>query len=197
MPTEHADGHRTPDYELDDRRIVTDHQSITAMFHPLRGTVLDLLLERAATVKELASALERPTSTIAYHTDILAKAHLIRVVRARQVRSVTERFYGRTARTFVVGSLDPQVPVSNPLSDAANEATSAHHGDDLRSIHRHARIPEERAAEFWQCVLDLADDFMASERSGTQTYGLIAGLYPTTYPTLPAPDEDPTDAGSS
>lgn len=194
MSTEQGDGHRTPDYELDDRRIVTDRQSITAMFHPLRGTVLDLLLERAATVKELATALDRPTSTIAYHTDILAAAGLIRVVRTRQVRSVTERYFGRTARTFVVGPLDPdaEVPESNPLTEAADEAAPAYRDDQLRAIHRHARIPERRAVEFWRQVLDLADDFMASERSGTDTYGLIAGLYPTAYPTLPDPDTDPT-----
>ena len=187
--------HRTPDYELDDRRVVTDRQSITAMFHPIRGTVLDLLLERAATVKELAAALDRPTSTLAYHADILAAADLIRVVRTRQVRSVTERYFGRTARTFVVGELDAgtEPPETNPLTEAATEATAAHRDDDLRAIHRHARIPEQRAAEFWQRVLDLADDFMSSERSGTQTYGLVAGLYPTAYPTLPDPDEDRSD----
>ena len=192
MSTEQSDARRTPDYELEDRRIVTDRRSVTAMFHPIRGTVLDLLLERAATVKELAAALGRPASTIAYHTDILADADLIHVVRTRQVRSVTERFYGRTARTFVVGALDHATdgPGSNPLTDAATEAAPAHRSDDLRSIHRHARIPEDRAAEFWQRVLDLADDFMASARSGTETYALIAALYPAAYPSLPDRDCD-------
>ena len=196
MSTEHGDTHRTPDYELDERRIVTDRQSITAMFHPLRGTILDLLLERAATVKELAAALDRPTSTVAYHTDLLATADLIRVVRTRQVRSVTERFYGRNARTFVVGTLDPGTEMTgpSPIGEAATEADPAHRNDRLRAIHRHARIPEERAAEFWQRVLDLADEFMATERSGTHTYALIAGLYPTEYPTLVEPSEDNADA---
>ncbi len=187
MSTECVANHRTPDYDLDDRRIVTDRQSVAAMFHPVRGTILDLLLDRAATVKELATALGRPTSTIAYHTDVLADADLIRVVRTRQVRSVIERFYGRTARTFVVGALDPGTPItgSSPIGDAATEAEPAHQDDQLRALHRHARIPESHAAEFWSRVLDLADDFMATERSGSKTYALVAGLYPTDYPTLP------------
>src|SRR5262245_61705104 len=61
-----------PDYELDEVRRVSSPQAIKAMFHPLRGTLLELLLERAATVQELAAAVERPKSSIAYHVGLLA-----------------------------------------------------------------------------------------------------------------------------
>lgn len=38
---------------------------LRAMADPLRTTVLDLLLERAATVGELAAAVGRPNSSVA------------------------------------------------------------------------------------------------------------------------------------
>jgi len=35
---------------------------------------------------------------------VLEKAGLVRVVRTRKVRALTERFYGRTARLFIFKS---------------------------------------------------------------------------------------------
>ncbi len=183
----------SPDYDLDDRRVVTDRRSVTAMFHPLRSTILDLLLERAASVNELAEALDRPPSSVAYHVGVLVDADLLRVIRTRRVRAVDERFYGRTARVVVVGATEPDVAAHlaapNPLAEAATEAGAAHRGDDLRSIHRHARVPHERAAEFWDRVLDLADEFSSSARAGNTTFAFIAALYPTDAPVLPPRDE--------
>ena len=45
-----------PDYPLDDVRVVTSPEAVKAMFDPLRGTLLQLLPERAASVQELAAA---------------------------------------------------------------------------------------------------------------------------------------------
>ncbi|HEY6379575.1 MAG TPA: helix-turn-helix domain-containing protein, partial [Candidatus Dormibacteraeota bacterium] len=67
------------------------------MAHPLRSMILDLLLERAATVAELAAAAGRPKSTLAHHVKVLVDAGMIRVVRTRRVRAIDERFYERTA----------------------------------------------------------------------------------------------------
>src|SRR5436190_17665169 len=92
-----------PDYGLADRIALTEPSQVKAISHPLRTTILGLLHERAATVTELAAALERPKSTVAHHVKVLAEAGLVRVVRTRRVRAIDERFYGRTARMFYVG----------------------------------------------------------------------------------------------
>ncbi len=63
-------------------------------------TLLDLGLERAATVAELAEAVDRPKSTVAHHMGVLVGAGLMRVVRTRRVCAIDERFYGRTGRTI-------------------------------------------------------------------------------------------------
>ncbi len=74
---------------------------------------------------------------------------------------------------------------------AAAESGPAHEADDLRAIIRHARIPRERAAEFWERVFQLTHEFTRLPRSGATVYGFVAGLYPTDYPTLPEPDAGP------
>src|SRR4051794_41105776 len=93
-----------PDYDLADRIALTASSQVKAISHPVRTTILGLLHERAATVSELALALERPKSTIAHHVKVLAEAGLVQVVRTRRVRAIEERFYGRTARMFYVAA---------------------------------------------------------------------------------------------
>ena len=92
-----------PDYDLADRLALTRPSQVKAISHPLRTTILSLLHERAATVTELAVAVERPKSTVAHHVKVLNEAGLVQVVRTRRVRAIEERFYGRTARMLYVG----------------------------------------------------------------------------------------------
>jgi DNA-binding transcriptional ArsR family regulator len=185
-----------PDYELADRVEIMAPAQLRAVADPLRATILDLLLERAATVAELAAAVERPKSTVAHHVNVLLEAGLVRVVRTRRVRAIDERYYGRTARTFMVGVVnrpgeDETTVHANSLSVAAAESLPAHEADDLRSILRHARIPADTVAAFWDRVEALSREFAQLPRSGDTAYGFVAGLYPTDFPTLPDPDDEP------
>jgi DNA-binding transcriptional ArsR family regulator len=178
-----------PDYDLVDRIVVTKPAELHAMAHPLRSTILDLLLERAATVTELASAVGRPKSTVAHHVNVLVDAGLLQVVRTRRVRAIEERFYGRTARLFFMGQvpLDEITPPpwSNYLTDAASESAAAYHADTMWANHRHARISRAQAASFWARVEPIFREFSELPREGGEVYGFVAGLYPTDHPTLP------------
>ena len=178
-----------PDYELEERSLLTSPAELRAMADPLRATLLDLLLERAATVSELAESVGRPRSTVAHHVNVLVDAGLLKVVRTRRVRAIEERFYGRTARVFHVGRVPlEQVtppPWSNYLADAAAESESAYHADTMWANHRHARITRERANEFWQRVDAVIREFSQLPREGDTVYGFVAGLYPTEHPALP------------
>jgi hypothetical protein len=119
---------------------------------------------------------------------------MLKVVRTRKVRAIDERFYGRTARIFYVGVIQPEqvAELTNRLSVAATESKPAHEADNLRAIVRHARIPRERAAEFWERVFVLTNEFTQLPRSGETVYGFVAGLYPTEYPMLPPKDDNQT-----
>src|SRR4029453_18822913 len=92
-----------PDYDLLDTLELTPPAQVRAVGDELRTTILGLLHERAATVTELAGAVQRPKSTVAHHVNVLVAAGLLRVVRTRRVRAIDERYYGRTARMFYVG----------------------------------------------------------------------------------------------
>src|ERR1700722_7658366 len=187
-----------PDYDLEEMIVVTAPGQLRALADPLRGTLLDLLLERAATVTEMALAVDRPKSTVAYHVNLLVHAGLLRVVRTRRVRAIEERYYGRVARTIYIGALhrdeDKQIVSSiNGLAQAAAEAEPAHAADDLRCSLVHARIPREEVRNFWAAVLELSRQFAQIPRAGDQVYGFAAGLYPTDAPTLPDRADGPVD----
>ncbi|MFC5265697.1 ArsR/SmtB family transcription factor [Kribbella qitaiheensis] len=187
-----------PDYDLEDTVELTTAEQVRAISDPLRTTILGLLHERAATVTELAAAVKRPKSTVAHHVNVLADAGLLRVVRTRRVRAIEERYYGRAARMFYVGlgrrpSDGKELPKDfNDFEVAAKESATAYNLAQLRSFIRHARIPEERAAEFWKRVDAVIHEFDKLPRSGDTTYGFTVGLYPMIdYPTLPPrPDEE-------
>jgi DNA-binding transcriptional ArsR family regulator len=180
-----------PDYDLDEMVVVSAPAQLRALAEPLRATLLELLLERAATVTEMAQAVQRPKSTVAYHVNLLVGAGLLRVVRTQRVRAIEERYYGRVARTIYIGVLnrpeDKQVVQAiNGLAQAAAEAAPAHAADELRCTLVHARIPIEEVRNFWTEVQELARRFAQIPRSGDQVFGFAAGLYPTDVPTLPA-----------
>jgi DNA-binding transcriptional ArsR family regulator len=189
--------HRIPDYDLEEMLVVTAPGQLRALADPLRGALLDLLLERAATVTEMAQAVDRPKSSIAYHVNLLVEAGLMRVVRTRRVRAIDERYYGRVARTYYVGVLSRAedrkvVSAMNGIAAAAAESAAAHAADELRCTLLHARIPIEEVRAFWAEVQAVARRFAQIPRSGDQVYGFVAGLYPTDAPTLPPPaDSDP------
>lgn len=190
---------QVPDYDLDDFLEVSTPAQLRAIAHPLRSTVLDLVLERAATIGELAAAVGRPHGTVNYHVKVLVDAGMLRIVRTRRVRALEERYYGRTARTLNIGVVrrpsDPTTPVCiNELSVAAAESVPAHEADTLYTTMRHARIPRESAADFWRRIEALIRDFSRLPRSGSTVYAFVAGLYPTDYPTLP-PAADEPDGG--
>jgi DNA-binding transcriptional ArsR family regulator len=180
-----------PDYDLADRIALTQPSQVKALSHPLRTAILGLLHERAATVNELAVALERPKSTVAHHVKVLAEAGLLRVVRTRRVRAIEERFYGRTARMFYVGvergPSDEDVPRDfNDFEVAARESVAAHHDGKLWGFIRHARITEVQASEFWERMAELVEEFDQLPRSGDTMFGFAIGVYPTDFPTLPS-----------
>ena len=183
-----------PDYDLDDTMALTSSIQVKAIGNRFRTTILGLLHERAASVSEIAAALDRPKSTVAYHVNVLSHAGLVRVVRTRRIRAIDERYFGRTARMFYAGvganPRDEALPLDlNDLDVAVQESQRAYQSQRLWSFIRHARIPPERAAEFWAEAMALVHEFDRLPRSGTTAYGFVVGIYPIPdYPMLPEPE---------
>ena len=189
-----------PDYDLADRIALTTASQVKALGHPLRNIILGLLHERAATVAELAVALERPRSTVAHHVKVLAEAGLVRVVRTRRVRAIDERFFGRTARMFYVAvdrpdDDDDDLPRDfNDFEVAASESATAYLDGKLWGFIRHGRITEAQASAFWERMAELVTEFDQLPRSGDTVYGFAVGVYPTDHPRLPVRRDSTVEA---
>lgn len=176
------------DYELDEAVSAEEPARFKALGDPLRLLILDLVLERAMTVTELAERAGRPKGSVAYHVDVLVDAGLLRVVRTRKVRAVEERFYGRVARTIVIPDQPGEIPFLRAvLADIDIERPDA---DQLAGgfTFRHARIPRERAEEYVQRLYALALEFIDEPRGGDVEYGMYVALFPTNR--LPAASDD-------
>ena len=108
----------SPDYEADDVLVVRGPEQLKALGDELRSKIVILLRDRASSTTELAATLGLPKGTVGHHVKVLEKAGLVRVVRTRQVRAMTEKLYGRTARLFLFKSTDTCLLYT---SDAADE----------------------------------------------------------------------------
>lgn len=180
-----------PDYEFSREVLeVKDPGQFKAVGDPTRSRIISLLSERAATTSQLAEALGQPKGSVGHHLKVLEEAGLIRVVRTRRVRAITEKYYGRTARLFMfmdVGgdeAAEPFMFFRQIMDEAVTpppETTDAT-GDTLR----HARVPADKVREFRLRVLELADEFAAFESvPGEKVYAFLGGVYLTDLPELP------------
>ena len=169
------------DYELSRDINADTPERMKALGDRLRMTVLDLVLERAMTVTELAERLKRPRGTVAYHVDILVAAGLLQVVRTRRVRAVDERFYGRTARTIKFHQHAPgELAFFNDvLAEVDFDRLEAKEPGAYSTL-RHARIPSEPGRGVRRPPDALALEFIALPRDGDLEFGLFITLYPTT-----------------
>lgn len=180
-----ADSAPGPDYELDSVVEASTPEQLKALGDETRRRILDLLHERAATTTHIAEALGKPKGTVGYHLKNLEAAGLIRVVRTRQVRAMIEKYYGRVARTIVIKAVGGKTGDFPMLAQALQEARVRDSGDPLPMFTlRNVRMSENRAVEFAERLVELAEEFVSQPREGDVVYGLIAGVYPTDLPVL-------------
>jgi DNA-binding transcriptional ArsR family regulator len=185
--------HKAPDYELDHILDIDQPEQFKALFEETRIAIVDLLLERAATIKELAETLGKPKGTVGHHVSVLEEAGLIRVVRTKMVRAIEAKYYGRVARTYFIADRPDtgiELAPDHFLQRASVEfADIQDPSAGTLSTLRYARIPDDRADEWVERLIELAHEFTAETRGGETTYGLLLALYPTKRPHLP--DTDP------
>ncbi len=139
----------TPDYEAADVLVVREPERLRALGQELRAKVVVLLREQARSITELADELGVPKGTVGHHVKVLEDAGLVRVVRTRRVRAVTEKFYGRTARLFL-------------MRDEQDAVVS--------------RLTEADARRFARRLAKLVNDFRAASSGKGATYELATTL---------------------
>lgn len=174
---------RVPDYDLAPEVRADTPTQLKALGHPVRNAILHMVAERAATTSELAVAVGKSHGTVAHHLKVLEDAGLVRVVRTRQVRAITESYWGRTGRTIFIGKPPGEEEDETMfLREAMSTFTAGEHG---YTTLRYARISTERVDAFELRLEALVEEFLDLERSGSTTYGLLVALQPTDQPALP------------
>ena len=167
-----------PDYEAPDALVVAERAQLRALADDVRTTIIALLRERARSTQQLARELDMPKGTVGHHLKVLERAGLIRVVRTRQVRAVTEKFYGRTARLFLFEAEDPAD--ARALGAAALRRAAAElevTPDTVRFGFPKARLTHDDAQRLEKRLKRLTDDFLSSETPGGRPYALAVALY--------------------
>jgi DNA-binding transcriptional ArsR family regulator len=147
-----------------------------------------LLRERAASTTELAQALDMPKGTVGHHVKVLERAGLIRVVATRQIRAVTEKYYGRVARLFVLktdedeeGVIGDNALAAVLLRQASEEILDP--GVDPGQVTAglsYARLLPEDARRLGLRLNRLFADLKAADHPDGEPHGLASSLYPAT-----------------
>ena len=175
-----------PDYDAADVLLVREPEQLKALADELRGRIIVLVREHARSVTELAERLALPKGTVAHHVKVLEQAGLVRVVRTRKVRAVTESYYGRTARLFLYDSNDGESAgedrdiVAISLRVAADEILPLNYTDPeaiaCSGVLR-VRLAPKDAERFNRRLDKLMEEFRAAEDPAGVPYGLAMAMY--------------------
>ena len=176
-----------PDYEVDDVLVVSEPERLRALAGDRRAKIIALLREHARSTTELAGELGLPKGTVGHHLKVLEKAGLIRVVRTRRVRAVTEMYYGRVARLFVIKGSEPLLEGLGPNAFAAQgfrqtaeELANAAEVVSFSSLC--VRLSEADARRFKRRLDRLVEDFRAGETADGEPHALVFCFYPAGTP---------------
>jgi DNA-binding transcriptional ArsR family regulator len=168
-----------PDYDAPDTLLVTEREQLRAIADDLRTRIIALIRDRARSIQELSHELELPKGTVGHHVKVLESAGLIHVVRTRQVRAVTEKFYGRTARLFLFEIEDPEdarALGAAALRQASYELELA--SDRASWGFVRSRLTSADAKRFERRLKRLIEDFRAAESPEGAAHALVSGFWP-------------------
>lgn len=175
--------------------MIEDPVQLRALGADVRTKILRLLRERAASTKELSEALGVPKGTVGYHVKVLERAGLIHVVATRQVRAITEKYYGRVARLYVLKS-DERLPgflrggqVGARMLRQAAEELQASEDVHEASAAMHVRLRPVDVRRFQRRLSKLAADLQQAEDAEGETQALAYAFY-RPGSALPAPEDD-------
>lgn len=177
-PTTASAGH---DYDAPDILYVRRPDQLKALGDEFRSRIVVLLRDRAQSVSELAAKLKAPKGTVAHHVKVLESAGLVKVVRTRRVRALTEKYYGRTARLFLYegGSEDVGNIVALSLRIASDEILPVADEEDAVACSGvlRVRLNKADAKRFNRRLDKLMEEFRVADDPDGVPYGLAIALY--------------------
>ena len=186
--------------------VISDLETLKVISDDLRLRLIQALRGAPRTVKELASEMGVPQKSLYYHVGLLEDHGLIRSVRTRAVRGITEKWYQATA--YLIRLDDAVLSETSPVRDeglAALVTTAFNQTRDdivtrsqvglldpavdaprerrLCSTWVLGQLSDEQADEFYSRLDALLRDFPVLPRAGNprpawHTYRLLMAFYP-------------------
>ncbi|MFF2569019.1 ArsR/SmtB family transcription factor [Streptomyces sp. NPDC058084] len=147
-----------PNDDLPETFHVTSDEQLRAVSNLTRHRIMAVLRFEPATITQIAERVGLAKGSSSYHVRLLERAGLVKVVRTRKVRGVTERYYAMAARSIVLpetGAGQPDVLMRHAVADL--EASPA---DGARHVGMaHLRLTEEQFAELGARLEALAKEY--------------------------------------
>lgn len=139
-----------------------------------------------ATITQIAERVGLAKGSSSYHVRLLERAGLVKVVRTRKVRGVTERYYAMAARTIALpdpGEGGPDVLMRHAVADL--EASPVDGERHVRMAH--LRLTEEQFGQLGARLQALADEYRELSDPSLPDASLIFALF---HPARRQPSEE-------
>lgn len=88
--------------EMQEMIVLSDLERIKALSDPLRIQVLRLLIDRQATVKQIADNLCHSPAKIHYHVKELERKNVINLVETIEKGGIMEKYYRAAAKKYKI-----------------------------------------------------------------------------------------------
>ncbi|MEV6367644.1 helix-turn-helix domain-containing protein [Micromonospora musae] len=166
---------RMPSAELPETFHVTTHEQLRAVSNLTRHRIMAVLRFEPATITQIAERVGLAKGSSSYHVRLLERAGLVRVVRTRKVRGVTERYYTMAARSIVLpdpGEGGPDVLMRHAVADLEASPVEGRH---VRMAH--LRLTEEQFAELGARLQALADEYRELSDPSLPDASLVFALF--------------------
>ncbi len=196
---------------------IKDLEAAKAIADPLRLQIIEVLLAKPLTVKQIANKLGLASSKLYYHVNTLEKYDIIRVVDTTVHGNVIEKHYWVTAYNYTMDQEIYNFNVQEPegkenLISTALTTLDTVRDDFIRSIEARAfnlehgaephprrviqyreicRVPDDKMESFQTRLNELLREFETldeSEDADIQPWAFTVFLYPTFY--FDQPDTD-------
>lgn len=87
---------------MEDILLLEDLEQIKSVADPLRVKVLQILIGRQATVKQVADLLGQSSAKMHYHVKELEKQGLIKLVTTHEKGGILEKYYRAIAKSYQI-----------------------------------------------------------------------------------------------
>ena len=158
-----------------------------ALGHPVRHQLVNVLRQRPATLRQIATALGLAKGTVSYHVRVLREAGLVQLAETRQVRGGTEEYFALVSGGFRLGD-DAAEGAGFLVGAALAEMLPDRPDGPGDTLLRHLWLSEAEARDLITRARALVTEPQTGNPARGEPYGLLVSLYRADIPVL-SPDE--------